>query len=473
MGVTDDSDTSVHQDSLQQLKMKLLLIVPLSLALLGVVSPLPHEYNESLKVFQKKNHQFHVHVPEAKLAEEAKELQRHQKQINDENRKFEQSKVHFREKVYPFAALTKEEFKKEYTGLKPHQAKGRGLILPSEEVMNCPKNRAKVEKMYKELAKSRDSIPDSYSSVDDGHNTTVRNQGQCGSCAAFSAAGLFETTMLKAGASVSSTDFDLSEQYLLDCAYGSNDANGCNGAGLDSYPDYMANTAGGTVPHENSYGYAGTSPTLTCPSESDAPKWNPGYKVSEAIHDWACTEDKMKILLANKGAVATAVHTENSATFSSYKEGVMDDCVDMSLSTNNVDHAVLAVGYGTSDDGIDYWLVKNSWGSDWGENGYIKIKRGSSCNGIATYCTTVDVDSNGSADDVPAAPVTEVSSTCDLSNLTGWDLTDTSTTYSITWGSIESTIKCTAAEICTVQTSTVSSDKSACQRICGSDTCSF
>jgi len=469
--------------------MKLLLIVPLSLALLGVVTSLPQHklYKESVEEFQREHHQYQ-HVPKDKLDQEAKELKRNQDQINAENKKFEEGKVHFKEGEYLFDTLTKQEFKKEYTGLKPHQAKGRGLILPSEEVMNCPKNRAKVEKMYKELAKSRDSIPDSYSSVDDGHNTTVRNQGQCGSCAAFSAAGLFETTMLKAGASVSSTDFDLSEQYLLDCAYGSNDANGCNGAGLDSYPDYMANTAGGTVPHENSYGYAGTSPTLTCPSESDAPKWNPGYKVSEAIHDWACTEDKMKILLANKGAVATAVHTENSATFSSYKEGVMDDCVDMSLSTNNVDHAVLAVGYGTSDDGIDYWLVKNSWGSDWGENGYIRIKRGSSCNGIATYCTTVDVDSNGTADDVPAADSTDDSSTddsstddsstndtstCDLSNVSVADFTNPSTTYSLTWGSITSTVKCTAAAICTVQTSSVSSDKSACQRICGSDTCSY
>ena len=112
-------------------------------------------------------------MSEEKKAEEAKELKRNEDQINAENKKFEEGKVHFREKVYPFATLTKQEFKKEYTGLKPHQAKGRGLILPSEEVMNCPKNRAKVEKMYKELAKSRDSIPDSYSSVDDGKRKSL------------------------------------------------------------------------------------------------------------------------------------------------------------------------------------------------------------------------------------------------------------------------------------------------------------
>jgi len=464
--------------------MKLLLIVPLSLALLGVVTSLPHEYNEPLDDFLKMEHKVQINVPKDKLDQEAKELKRNQKQINAENEKAKKGEVHFTEREYSFDTLTKQEFKKEKLGLEPHQAKGRGLILPSEEVMNCPKNRAKVEKMYKELAKSRDSIPDSYSSVTDGHYTAVKNQGSCGSCAAFSSAGLFETTMLKAGASFSDTDLDLSEQYLLDCAYGSNGANGCNGAGLSSYPDYMANTAGGTVPHENSYGYAGT--VQTCPSESDAPKWNPGYKVSDAIHDWSCTEDKMKTLLANKGAVATAVHAENSATFMSYSSGVMDDCADM--STNNVDHAVLAVGYGTSDDGVDYWLVKNSWGSGWGENGYIRIKRGSSCNGIGAYCTTVDVDSNGTADNVPAADSTDDSSTddsrpddsstdntstCDLSNVSVADFTNPSTTYSLTWGSITSTVKCTAAAICTVQTSSVSSDKSACQRICGSDTCSY
>ena len=134
--------------------------------------------------------------------------------------------------------------------------------------------------------------------------------------------------MLKAGASFNATDMDLSEQYLVDCAYGSNGANGCNGARLDSYPDYMADTAGGTLPHQNSYGYSGMSPTLECPSESDAPKWNPGYKVSDAIHDWACTEDKMKTLLFSKGAVATAVHSSASA-FNQYSEGVMDDCAEM------------------------------------------------------------------------------------------------------------------------------------------------
>ena len=109
-------------------------------------------------------------MSDEKLEQEAEDLERNQKLINAENEKFAEGKVHFRSKLYRWSDQPAKEFKKQKTGLEPHHqgTKGRGLILPSEEVMNCPKNRAKVEKMYKELAKSRESVPDEYSSVDDG-----------------------------------------------------------------------------------------------------------------------------------------------------------------------------------------------------------------------------------------------------------------------------------------------------------------
>ena len=55
--------------------------------------------------------------------------------------------------------------------------------------------------------------------------------------------------------------------------------------------------------------------------------------------------------------------------------------------TNSINHAVVAIGWGTSDDGIDYWIIRNSWGSSWGDNGYIKIKRGT-C-GVSTVCVAL------------------------------------------------------------------------------------
>ena len=193
--------------------------------------------------------------------------------------------------------------------------------------------------------------------------------------------------MIKAGAM--KKGLNLAEQYLIDCAYmktisGAGQARGCNGAHPMSYPKYMV-SIGGHLPHENSYKYLGTSPKLNCKS---APKkmWNSGAKVSKTLADWKCNESKLKSLIYSKGAVSVSVY---ATKLRNYKTGVYTGC----SSVKEGNHQVLAVGWGT-ENGKKYWLVKNSWGTNWGEKGYFKIERGSNIqntNGKTGMCGIEEV----------------------------------------------------------------------------------
>ena len=161
---------------------------------------------------------------------------------------------------------------------------------------------------------------------------------------------------------------DVSDQHLLDCAYGcigDDCANGCKGAAGNIYAKWYNNIAGGPeMVHENHYPYVQEENNYKCKATG---YWHPGYKIEKGFWDYDCSDEKMMKLIYQYGAISTGVGVDNG--FSYHKQGVYDKCT--SQSTN---HAVVTVGWGT-ENGVDYWLIKNSWGKGWGDQGYIKVKR--------------------------------------------------------------------------------------------------
>lgn len=238
--------------------------------------------------------------------------------------------------------------------------------------------------------------------------------------------------------------------------------NGCNGAAPHAYTNWFINTVKGEGPHENAYAYTATK--TTCQTVD---KWSSGYKVASYKDAYSYGADSLKTVIAEYGAALVGVYASDSS-FSNYASGVYQGC-----SSTSANHAVLAVGYGT-ENGVDYWLVKNSWGTNWGDKGYIKIKRGSNECGIEmeamiyTKCSASD----GSADTVPETPTTAAPAaalTCDLSNIFGPGITGNySLQFRVNGQYYFSRVTCTNS-VCTPQDPTGITN--ACVYICGMSSC--
>ncbi|KAG9268258.1 procathepsin L isoform X7 [Astyanax mexicanus] len=242
-----------------------------------------------------------------------------------------------------------------------YQQMFRGYLRPS--------NRTKPRSAGRFLQQAENvALPYSIDWRDNGYVSDVKTQGHCASCWAFSAAGALEGQMFRKTGSLVS----LSTQQLVDCSWlDGND--GCGGGSMELAFEYISRSGG--LQTESDYPYK---------AREGMCMFNP-QNVSGKCHDFeelpkGEEKDLQKAVVA-VGPVSVAIDSSNK-TFLLYQSGIYNEPY---CSSYNVNHGVLVVGYNTDSSGREYWVVKNSWGVQWGEQGYIRMSRNkdNQC-GIAT-----------------------------------------------------------------------------------------
>lgn len=210
-------------------------------------------------------------------------------------------------------------------------------------------------------------MPKSVDWREQGLVSAVQNQGMCGSCWAFSSVGALEGQMSKHTRVLVA----LSPQNLVDCSI--MDGNhGCKGGYISKSYNYIIRNKG--IDSATFYPYEHQSGICRYSVKGKA-----GY--CSNFHVLPSGDEKtLQTVVATVGPVAVAVNAM-LPSFHLYRGGVYND---PKCSPNMINHAVLIVGYG-SDKGQDFWLVKNSWGTEWGKGGYIRIARNKNACGIATF----------------------------------------------------------------------------------------
>jgi len=204
-----------------------------------------------------------------------------------------------------------------------------------------------------------------------GAVTPVKDQGQCGSCWAFSATEGVESAWFLAGNTIPV----LSEQQIVDC---DTVDQGCDGGDLPTAFQYIVSAGG--LESESDYPYQAQDGSCNFDASDIVAKIS-GFQYATQ----STNETEMQVAMVANGPLSICVDAE---TWQFYSGGIItSDCA------NSLDHCVQAVGFDTDPTGIPYWIVRNSWGTDWGMNGYLEVERNQDLCGIADEATYVTIGS--------------------------------------------------------------------------------
>jgi len=299
-----------------------------------------------------------------KYGSRAEEIQRFEKfsekvaDIDKHNEEYEKGNVQYNRDVNQFADMFENE-KKSHTGLlnRNHRPK-RNLVGPY--------TYDGISRFYQFTANSTEiaNAPASLDWTTKGFTKAVDNQGQCGSCWAFAGGAAIDGAFKIQKALTTSQ----SQEELVDCTSDLGNY-GCDGGFIDTpfqHVNIKGVTSNSVYPYTASTGVAGTCQTAKIGSTT---------KLSSYVQVLG-TEDSVKAGLAKYGPCATSLDVENGLM--SYKSGVYTGKVNgvLECSANAVNHAVVIVGYGTdATTGLQFWKIRNSWGTGWGESGHFRIQR--------------------------------------------------------------------------------------------------
>ncbi|XP_022724094.1 low-temperature-induced cysteine proteinase-like [Durio zibethinus] len=310
---------------------------------------------EMFQQWKEKHGKIYQHAEEAEKRFE--NFKRNLKYILERNEKRKSAKGEHRVGLNKFADMSNEEFRKAYLS----------------NVKRPFNKRSTLSRNIGRKVKSCDP-PSSLDWRNYGIVTGVKDQGSCGSCWAFSSTGAMEGI----NALVTGDLVSLSEQELVDC---DSTNYGCDGGYMDYAFEWVINNGG--IDTETDYPYKGVDGTCNITKEETKVVSIDGYQDVE--------ESDSALLCAVAQQPVSVGIDASSIAFQLYTGGIYNgSCSD---NPDDIDHAVLIVGYGSEDD-EDYWIVKNSWGTSWGMDGYFYLKRNTdlpygvcAVNAMASYPT--------------------------------------------------------------------------------------